>query len=159
MNELSSRFYKGFVHEFLLGKLSYKHLSYINGKAVFDDYQSCYVPETADEFSNCSLRELQGEMINFIDKYFINDRENIDSSMYSIIKDGGESPVANVPCFQCGEEYICIDESYGKYGQCLNCGEMNEIGICSRCGNYFECEDSDKYPIFCENCKMDIEKE
>lgn len=136
-----------------------KHLSYINGKAVFDDYQSCYVPETADEFSNYSLRELQDEMINFIDKYFINNRENVDSSMYSIIKDGGESPVANVPCFQCGEEYICIDESYGKYGQCLNCGEMHEIGICSRCGNYFECEDSDNYPIFCENCKMDIEKE
>ena len=75
--------------------------------------------------------------------------------MYSIIKDGGNSPVADISCCECGEEYICVDENYGVFGQCLNCGEMNEICLCDRCGCYFEGE-SNEYrdaPNLCDSCQ------
>lgn len=79
--------------------------------------------------------------------------------MYSIIKDGGNSPLADTPCWECGEEYICIDENYGTWGQYLNCGDMNDISMCDRCGCYFEGEPSDDNPNFCDNCLDHFEKE
>ena len=114
------------------------------------------MPATKDEFYLTDIEELLEEFHYFIDTFFENMRQKVDLDMYSIIKDGGNSPVAEgVFCYECGEEYICISESYGEYGRCLNCGEINNIDECERCGCYFQLEDlntDDDYPLLCENC-------
>lgn len=136
-----------------VGKESYsKSIRYINGEASFNSYQGNYMPETQDEFNMSDLEELMEGLVAFLDEHFENRRESIDSEMYSIIKDGGNSPVADIPCWECGEEYICVDENYGSYGQCLNCGVANDISVCERCGCYFEGEPTEGEPDFCENC-------
>jgi|GEM_PF-681578 len=134
-------------------------VTYMNGEVSFNSYQGCYMPETQDGISATDLEELTDEFMEFLQAYFGNNRENIDSQMYSIIKDGGSSPVADIPCWECGEDYICVDENYGAFGQCLNCGEMNDICLCDRCGSYFEGEPNDDEPNFCENCLDYFEKE
>lgn len=122
-----------------LGKEFYsKQIRYINGEVSFNSYQGNYMPETQDEFNISDVDELTEGLIDFIGTHFENMREYIDSEMFSIIKDGGQNPLADIPCWKCGEEYICVDENYGTFGQCLNCGEMNEIAICSRCECFFE---------------------
>lgn len=142
------------------GKDSYsKYIRYINGKVSFNSYQGNYMPETQDEFYISDLEELMDGIIEFLDTHFENMRENIDSEMYSIMKDGGESPLADIPCCECGEDYICINENYGTFGQCLNCGEINEICLCDRCGNYFEGEEAETETNFCDNCSEHFEKE
>lgn len=130
-----------------------KAIRYINGEVSFNEYQGNYMPETQDAFSIADLKELLEELVEFLDTHFENMREKVDLDDYRIVKDGGNSPVAEgVNCCECGEEYISIDEEYGDYGRCLNCGEMNEVSICTRCECYFEGPPSDDEPDFCENC-------
>lgn len=136
-----------------------KSVRYINGEVSFNSYQGNYMPETQDEFSMLDLEELMEGLVEFIDEHFENKREKIDSEMYSIIKDGGSSPVADISCWGCGEEYICIDENYGVFGQCLSCGEMINISVCDRCGCHFEGEPSEDELNFCENCLDHFENE
>ena len=129
-----------------------KQIRYINGEVSFNSYQGNYMPETQDEFYISDVDELTEGLMDFIEIHFKNVREYIDSEMFSLIKDGGQSPLADMHCWECGEEYICVDVNYGTFGQCLNCGEMNEIAICSRCECFFEGNANEEGPIFCDNC-------
>lgn len=129
-----------------------KPVTYTNGVIVFNSYQGCYMPETKDEISVKDLLSLKEDTIDFLNDHFENLREKVDSDMFAIIKDGGNSPLAEFPCCECGEEYICINDHYGKSGQCLNCGEMNDVCLCDRCGYFFEGIADEDGPNLCENC-------
>ena len=132
-------------------------VTYTNGEVYFDSFQSNFLPEIQDSISNSDLEELKESILEYIENKFENVREKVDRDMYSIIKHGGNIPVADVPCWACGEDYICVDEEYGTYGQCLNCGEQNSVSICDRCGCYYE-EAGDGSNI-CDNCWEDIDSE
>lgn len=136
-----------------------KDIAYTNGEISFNSHQSCYMPETQDSISMEDLSALKEGAADFLNEQFENLREKVDSEMFSIIKDGGSSPLAEFSCWECGEEYICIDENYGALGQCLNCGEMNDICFCDRCESYFEGTADEDGPNFCENCLEDFNKE
>ena len=136
-----------------------KDIAYTNGEISFNSHQSCYMPETQDSISMEDLSALKEGAVDFLNEQFENLREKVDSEMFSIIKDGGSSPLAEFSCWECGEEYICIDENYGALGQCLNCGEMNDICFCDRCESYFEGTADEDGPNFCENCLEDFNKE
>lgn len=136
-----------------------KDIAYTNGEISFNSHQSCYMPETQDSISMEDLSALEEGAVDFLNEQFENLREKVDSEMFSIIKDGGSSPLAEFSCWECGEEYICIDENYGALGQCLNCGEMNDICFCDRCESYFEGTADEDGPNFCENCLEDFNKE
>lgn len=136
-----------------------KDIAYTNGEISFNSHQSCYMPETQDSISMEDLSALKEGAVDFLNEQFENLREKVDSEMFSIIKDGGNSPLAEFSCWECGGEYICIDENYGALGQCLNCGEMNDICFCDRCESYFEGTADEDGPNFCENCLEDFNKE
>lgn len=136
-----------------------KDIAYTNGEISFNSHQSCYMPETQDSISMEDLSALKEGAVDFLNEQFENLREKVDSEMFSIIKDGGSSPLAEFSCWECGEEYICIDENYGALGQCLNCGEMNDICFCDRCESYFEGTADEDGPNFCESCLEDFNKE
>ncbi|MBE6810710.1 MAG: hypothetical protein E7521_06605 [Ruminococcaceae bacterium] len=131
-------------------------ISYSNGEAEFNDDVGCYVPITQDEIlEDIDLAEW---VTDYIGIHFENLREKVDSDMYSIIKDGGISPILEFGCWECGEPYICIDDEYAPFGTCLNCGAHNDIVKCDRCEQYFEGEDNGEFNL-CENCEYDIERQ
>lgn len=76
----------------------------------------------------------------------------MESSRYSIIKDGGPDPILDLPCQECGEEWICVDETITDLGRCLNCGEINEVTECVRCGRNDFGSPSEDVPFLCEDC-------
>lgn len=127
-------------------------ITYTNGEISFNSYQGCYMPETQDAISMEDLLSLKEDTVDFLNDHFENLREKVDSDMFAIIKDGGNSPLAEAFCCECGEEYICVDEKYGTFGQCLNCGEMNDICLCDRCGCYFEGATNEDELNLCESC-------
>lgn len=127
-------------------------LEYINGKAEWDDESSTYMPISENTLSG--QEDVIEKMINYIDEYFENLREKVDSEMYFYIKDGGKSPCADIPCEECFEEYICIDKNIAPIGVCLNCGAKNDIKECQRCGKAFIGNGA-----FCDNCEDYTEKE
>ena len=127
---------------------------YTNGMVEYNDHQANYMPLTNDVFYDSDIEKLMENLQDFVNENFENIRADIDASMYSIVKDGGTSPVAeDVLCWECSEEYVCINENYGTFGQCLNCGEMNEICKCSRCECYYDGIEHEDEVNFCDNCK------
>jgi hypothetical protein len=139
-------------------------IKYVNGEAYYNSDQGYYMPETEDYLSNHDLDLLLDSIVEYINNELTNLKEQVDSDKYSIIKDGGTSPIAEgVPCSECGEEWICVDDSYAQSGTCLNCGYTNDIKICSRCECYFnpdfDGETNEDDINFCQNCLDDIENE
>jgi len=132
---------------------------YINGEVSYNEEQCNYMPETEDEFGEIQLQEAIAELIDFVNLNLQNLREKVDNQMYSLIKDGSSSPVADICCCNCGESYICIDENYAEFGRCLNCGEMNEIYKCEKCTQYCD-EIHDVVGVqLCETCYQEFEDE
>ncbi|WP_343339065.1 hypothetical protein TPELB_14140 [Terrisporobacter petrolearius] len=114
-------------------------ITYTNGAISYDSEQCTYMPEIEDKIDEEEFNECIDNIVYIVDDKLENIREKIDCKMYSIIKDGGDSPVADsICCLNCGEEYICVNEEYGEIGQCLNCGEINDIYKCETCGNYVD---------------------
>lgn len=132
-------------------------LEYINGDAEYDSYLRYYVPLYEGNIPDPD--EIEEELVDFINDYFENLRTKVDQDMYSIIKDGGDSPISDIPCNFCDEPYVCVNEEYAPFGTCLNCGEHNDISKCERCGCYFEDESENDDIKICQNCLASIYKE
>ena len=134
---------------------------YHNGEAYEDSMECYYVPESESFFD---IEELK----RFIDslKYYIkNDmnpiKKEADDLSYIVVKDGGELPVASIPCWNCNQNYISLDENLYPYGKCINCGEENEILVCERCGTVYSADDGGEFCgiNLCGYCLEKIEKE
>lgn len=138
-------------------------VSYLNGAVIYDEELGIYMPYTEDGISEKDFDDLQVSIIEYIIENLPDVKEQVQLSMYSIIKDGGNSPIAEgVFCSECWDEWICVDEEFAPYGTCLNCGYINEIAECYRCGALFNADwdgRSDGEVSFCQNCLDDFERE
>ena len=135
------------------------NVPYINGEISYNEEQCTYMPETEDEFGEIQLQEAIDELIDFVNVNLESLKEKVDNQKYSVVKEGASSPVADICCCNCGENYICIDENYAEFGCCLNCGEMNEVYECEKCGEYCD----EVYDVagvqVCENCYQKFKDE
>ncbi|WP_373486131.1 hypothetical protein [Acetobacterium malicum] len=150
------------------GEYSYINLKWRHGKHIVEyeinytnpDYEQdseeeLYMPYFDEEFEQKKFECATNEILEYIEINFENMREIVDAAMYRIIKDGGNNPLAEIPCSECGEEYICVDETIAEKGLCLNCGNMHDLCECERCGKYYEGCDSDyedDEPRICDYC-------
>lgn len=127
-------------------------VSYTNGEVEFDELQGTYMPVQMDGISEHELSRLGNRLVDIINIEFTDYKELVGSSKYSIIKDGGSDPILDLPCQECGEDWICIDESFTDIGKCLNCGEINDIAQCERCGCYDFGLTSEDTVFLCDGC-------
>lgn len=72
---------------------------------------------------------------------------------------GNGDPAINhaeyVFCYECGEDSVCINEGLLPVGTCLNCGYVNQLENCERCGEWFNRETDSMYDdggALCRNC-------
>ena len=122
---------------------------YQNGEARMGEY-GVYEPVYVNELKDQSLDELKKDI-----KYYIRNEMNpvikeLEAADYESVKDGCQSVIADVPCYNCGEYYISLDESIYPFGHCAFCGEDNEIEECERCEGYFH--SWDMHGDLCDNC-------
>ena len=127
-------------------------VSYTYGVVEFDEFQGTYMPVQMDGISEYDLSRLGKRLIDLINTEFTDYKEIVESSKYSIIKDGGSDPILDLPCEECGEEWICIDKNITDLGKCLNCGEINKVTECERCGRYDLGSTCDDEPFLCDDC-------
>lgn len=127
-------------------------VSYTNGEVEFDEFQGIYVPVQMDSISEHELYRLGEKIVNIINSEFTDYKEIAESSKYYIIKDGGSDPILDLPCEECGEEWICVDKNITDLGKCLNCGEINEVTECECCGRYDLGSTCDDEPFLCDDC-------
>ncbi len=135
------------------------YITYTNGAAEYDDEQGYYMPATEDGINQSDIDNYVDSIVDYISSNIEDLKVYVESIRYRTIKDGGEMPVAEcVYCDECGEEYICVDESLAEVGTCLNCGARNEIEECERCGQYYHDYDDDEIKL-CDSCKEYYENE
>lgn len=127
-------------------------VSYTYGVVEFDEVQGTYMPVQMDGISEYDLSRLGKRLIDLINTEFTDYKEIVESYKYSIIKDGGSDPILDLPCEECGEEWICIDKKITDLGKCLNCGEINNVTECERCGRYDLGSTCDDEPFLCDDC-------
>lgn len=133
-------------------------IEYTNGEVIYDAEQSCYMPERDSMINIEVLDDLSANLIEYVENEMNTLKKEIDDSRYSILKDGGNLPVADLACWNCGCEYISIDDDVYPYGKCINCGEDNNLKECGICGElYNESEDGDDF--FCGYCKQKIDED
>lgn len=122
---------------------------YQNGEARIGEF-GVYEPVLDNELTDQSLDELMKDI-----KYYINNEMNpiikeLETADYESVKDGCLSVIADIPCYNCGEYYISLDESIYPFGHCAFCGEDNEIETCDKCeGNFHSW---DMHGNLCDNC-------
>lgn len=138
-------------------KLFETRIMYHNGEAYEDRMECCFVAETESYFEDDKLKEFMEDLQNYIREDMNKIKLEVDNNAYSVIKEGGNLPVADFPCWNCNENYISIDNDLYTYGHCINCGEQNEILECLRCYTLYSSDDGDTN--FCNSCLEKLEKE
>ena len=73
------------------------------------------------------------------------------------VKEGGDLPVADFSCCECGELGVSIRNDFYKFSHCCYCGTENEVFICERCGTHFG--DGGGNAGLCNSCIEYLEKE
>jgi len=126
-------------------------MTYYNGEAILDKEHNYYMPLKQNEFNEGNLGEFISNIESKIEEFFPNLVEEVDVAKFSAIKDGGNYPVADFPCEECGEAYVCIDSNIEQFGKCVNCGNLHEVNQCERCESYYN-ESLEGNSSFCDSC-------
>lgn len=100
-------------------------LIYTNGAVEYDDESGLYMPITKDEIE--SIDKIVEEVIEYIEKEMPDYKEVTCE----------DDIVDFVWCSECGEDTICINEDILPLGTCINCGHVNAMYECERCGLWF----------------------
>jgi hypothetical protein len=126
-------------------------MTYTNGGAEYDDENGYYLPTAYNEFNDGNIDEFASTISIKIEECLPNLVEEVDMAKSNFAMDGGLYPVAESNCDECGEQYICIDESICEIGTCVNCGYMNQLEECERCENLYN-PSSEGNDTFCQEC-------
>ncbi len=131
-------------------------ISFVNGEYSYNFEQTSYMPETLDELNRGAVIQTKQSICDFIEEHFPNLKEEADIRKHLWAMGKEESITENdVFCYECGEEYICIDDEYAQVGTCLNCGAKNKIVYCTYCQCSVEAidvDDSIEEPAYCNYC-------
>lgn len=132
-------------------------VQYTNGEA-HEDYMECiYVPDRESEIDEDAIKEFTSDLVDYIKDEMNELKSEIDSMRYSAVKDGAGLPLADIPCWNCYQEYISLNDDIYPYGKCINCGEDNEIKTCGRCGSIYDADEGDGF--LCGYCLDKFESE
>lgn len=136
-------------------------IMYHNGEAHEDSMECYYVPDSEAFLDNEKLKRFIEDLRSYIKDDMNPIKAKADLLSFSAAKDGGDLPVANIPCWNCNQDYISINENLYPYGKCMNCGEENEILICEKCGNIYSVDEGGEFfgVGLCNYCFEKIEKE
>lgn len=116
-----------------------KTITFQNGKIEYDDIQGYYIPLVKDGIDNNALEDGAQEIVALINTFFESIKtdisQKIDDENIESMKECGLPVLADdIFCAECGELGIYIGNQVLKFGQCPNCGSINDIKVCSSCG-------------------------
>lgn len=128
-----------------------ENINYVNAEVEKDEDSGLYVAIIHDELSG--VDDAAEALYGFIEDELQDYCEIVSQ----------EDLVESVPCSECGEECICTNENLLEVGTCVNCGHVNEIYQCNRCGAWFNAEWDGSHGedgiSFCQNCLDYVEAE
>lgn len=131
---------------------------YINGQITMDDDQGYFVPLVEDEFDYKAIKLAQNQVIDKANAFFDDVRDNIieqiNNEDMKMKKNENRSVLSEVECAYCSNSLVYSGNSILNFGQCPQCGCINEVRECIKCGSYFnaEIETKDEQGDMCNVC-------
>lgn len=117
----------------LNNKLFSATLRYHNGAGYEDRYEGVMVLESESEYDESELKEFTTKLRKYIKtelNSLIAKKERLE---FEAQRSGGEAPVADFSCIECGEYGISIMDEFYSIGYCCYCGTENEVTSCEIC--------------------------
>lgn len=113
-------------------------VSFTNGSVYFDMALGAYIPLSEKDLDISELQDLERDIHTLIE----NDMPEIE-----------DNHIAGFSCEKCEKYAINISEDNGlDIGACLNCGHINGVGECIRCGTTV----NSPHDEICSFCEEDI---
>ena len=131
-------------------------INYYNGCAKLGEY-GIYEPFEESYIDDPTIEDFENDLNQYIESELNQTKAKVDSLAYEIGTEVGDPIVADFPCYNCGKEYISLDENIYQYGKCINCGEENDIVRCVKCDGIFPIDETNG--DLCNNCIEKIKNE
>lgn len=125
-------------------------LEFINGDYEFDE-ETGYSPRIQATLDDSVLDKFHESVLEIINEKFPDLVEEIKVLGYIAGTEGGEDPVADFSCSECGELTVSISEELWKVGVCVSCGAEHNLERCIRCEGYYDADERGS-DTFCESC-------
>ncbi|MGM0338913.1 hypothetical protein [Enterococcus sp. AZ007] len=128
-------------------------IEYVNGDYDYNQEQGNFMPITSD-YDDLNQEKLAEFLMKKIDEELPDPMDLVESENFIRVKDGGVPVLLEGHCCEaCCEETVYIGTELADYGQCLKCGESNNVNECERCGLLFIGKSVPEYiPNLCDNC-------
>lgn len=111
--------------------------SYHNGRGHEGDAGEC-VADSGSSYDTSQLDEFKEELFVYIEEELNPYAKKLPSLEYEAGTEGGNSPVADSPCWECGKNGVSIQGDFYPIGKCCYCGSENEVHICEMCGAVYD---------------------
>lgn len=108
------------------------------------------VADSDSEYDDTEVHDFLEDLIAYIEDDLNPYVKQVSAMEYEYVRHGGESPVADFPCQECGKEGVSITEDLLPVGKCCYCGYENEIHICELCGTVYDDYGGDEH--LCNGC-------
>ncbi|WP_067625015.1 hypothetical protein [Alicyclobacillus acidiphilus] len=130
-------------------------LEFTNGDYEFDE-ETGYSPRVQATLDDSALEKFHESVLDIINDKFPDLVQEIKVLNYMAVKDGGEPPVADFPCCECGEFTVSISNELWEIGVCVSCGAKHNLERCIRCEAYYNADELGS-DTFCESCSEYLE--
>ena len=122
---------------------------YYNGKGHEGEEGLC-VADSDSEYDDTEVHDFLEALIAYIEENLNPYVKHVAAIEYEHGRHGGEPPVADFPCQECGKDGVSITEDLLPIGKCCYCGYENEIHICELCGTVYDDYGGDEH--LCNGC-------
>lgn len=122
---------------------------YHNGEGHEGEEGLC-VADSDSEYDDTEVHDFLEDLIAYIEEDLNPYVKQVATMEYEHGRHGGEPPVADFPCQECGKEGVSITEYLLSIGKCCYCGYENEIHICELCGTVYDDYGGDEH--LCNGC-------
>jgi len=142
-------------------KLLETGIIYHNGAAHEDTMEGYFVADEESYLEREELLQFIKDLKTYIEEDMNTIKKEVDILSHIAAKEGGDVPIANDSCINCGQQYISLYDDLYKCGYCINCGEENELLKCNKCEEIFSSDGGEVISgtFFCNYCAGKIEKE
>ena len=129
--------------------ISKAECSYHNGSG-HEGEEGFYVADSDSELDDSEVEDFLETVIAYIEEDLNPYVNQVELLKYEHARHGGNSPVADFACAECGKNGVSIDENFLPIGTCCYCGSENDVYVCELCGTVYDENGGDGH--LCNGC-------
>lgn len=96
------------------------------------------VADSDSEYDESEMQDFLDDVLSYTEETLNPYVKQVAALEFECGRQGGEPPVADFVCEECGKEGVSISAEFLPIGKCCYCGYENEVHICEMCGTVYD---------------------